>query len=143
MKDAWLENSDKILDQVLRKSGKSWLENGFSKEDALNVWNALGRGESPFGLHAAVLNDSHVLVFTFGKPWYAKGNWIIEQFFLRVGKGSSKDAFAAIDLLAEKLGATGITMATSMAADDSALGRLLGTNGYSPMSQQHFKSYSN
>jgi len=142
LRDEWLANSEKLIEQIVRKSGKTWTENGFSKEAALTVWNQLAQGEEPYGLHAAVLNDSHILVFTFGTPWYAKGKWIIEQFFLRIGKGSSKDAFDAIDLLAAKLGASGVTMATSLASDDSALGRLLASHGYSPMSSQHFKGYN-
>lgn len=140
-KQSLLQNADSVLSAVIKKADKEWAIQ-LSRESALATLQKLATEEKPFGLEATVLNDSHLLIWSFSAPWYAGDQrWITEQFFLRVGKGSTADAFTAIDLLAEKIGATGVVMATSLAHNDAALGRLLGAQGYSPMSSQHFKPY--
>lgn len=141
-RDVLLEGAPVVLDAIIARAQKEWSRT-LSREDALLTLRNLGKGTSPYGLQATVLNDSHLLLWTLGSPWYAPSErWITEQFYVRIGKGSSKDAFVAIDALARNVGATGVVMATSLAADDSALGRLLASNGYSGMSSQHFKPYT-
>ena len=141
-KEALLKNIDSILDAVIRKAEKEWAVT-LTREVAIATLEKMGREEKPFGLYASVLNDSHLLIWSFAAPWYAGDQrWITEQFFLRIGKGATKDAFTAIDLLARNIGATGVVMATSLARNDAALGRLLAGQGYQPMSSQHFKSYT-
>lgn len=137
-----ISSADTVLAAIVKRAEKEWARK-LSKDDALSTLYLLAKDTGPYGLQATVLNDSHLLVWTFAGPWYAMSEkWITEQFFVRIGKGSTADALAAIDLLAEKIGATGTVMATSLAANDAALGRLYGQHGYSPMSSQHFKSYT-
>lgn len=98
-----------------------------------------GRSELP-GLRAAVLNKSHLLMYTVQTSWLnPKKRWLTEQFFLRIGKGSSDDAFAALETLAADQGATTIIMATALAPRDAALGSLYQRHGYSLQSSQWIK----
>lgn len=141
-KDALLASADTVLEAIIKRAEKEWTRK-LSREDALGVIKQLAKDNGPYGLQATVLNDSHLLVWTFAGPWYAMSEkWITEHFFVRIGKGSTKLALDAIDLLASKIGATATVMATSLAANDAALGRLYGQSGYSPMSSQHIKFYT-
>lgn len=135
----FLANSEATLDAIIKRSQKDWAR-ALDRPAALAVMHKLAQDNGPYGLQATVLNDSHLLVWTFGGPWYAPTEkWITEQFFLRLGRGSTDAAFDAIDLLKERTGASGVIMATSLAKNDEALGRLLARHGYMPMSSQHFK----
>lgn len=137
-----LSNSEATLAAVIKRAEKDWSKK-LTQKEALDTLQMLATDRGPYGLQATVLNDSHLLIWSFDAPWYAaKERWIIEQFFVRIGRGPSDKAFAAIDLLSDKLSATGVLMATSLAADDSALGRLYQKHGYAPMSQQYLKSYN-
>lgn len=141
-KDALLANAGKVLEAIIARAKKEWSRK-LSKDDALEVLTKLAEGTNPYGLHATVLNDSHLLVWQFGGMWYApQERWIVEQFYVRIGKGSSDDALVAIDALARNIAATGTIMATALAHNDEALGRLLAKSGYQPMSSQHIKLYT-
>lgn len=130
-----------IYDRVLSTSGrdgKGW-DNRINPDDALEIIVALMFNDGPPGLEAVVLNDSHLLLFNVGSPWWSKTPWLIEQFYLRLARGSAPAALAAIDTLAKDRACTSVVFGTSMAANDFALARLLGRAGYSPQSQQLIK----
>lgn len=141
-KDVLLQNAGTVLEAVIQRADKEWSRK-ITQEDALAVLQQLSTGSIVNNqLHATVLNDSHLLVWQFGGLWYAPHEkWIIEQFYVRIGKGSHRDALLAVDALARNIGATGTIMGTALAKNDDALGRLLSQSGYSPMSQQYFKTY--
>lgn len=135
----WLAAAPEILARVLIRSQKEWART-VDTAAAVRQVAGLVREAEHNGLSAVVLNNSHLLIYQLGGPWYAPyEKLIIEQFFVRLDKGPTSEALAAIDLLAKDLGATGVVMATSLAANDKALGRLLGRFGYSPMSSQHYR----
>jgi len=136
---------DRLFDQLIERSsrdGKTW----GTRTDKEAAWGkllplffqpatTLQQGQ----LAGWVLNDSHLVFCSLGSPWWTEDVWFIEQFFLRVGKGSNTAAMLALDILALDLGATTIVFGTSLAANDAALGRLLGRAGYTPQSQQYIK----
>lgn len=90
-------------------------------------------------LRAVVLNDSHVLLYGMGTMWWNPTPMLIEQMFIRVARGDSTAALAAIDLLAASLGAHSIAFGTNLARNDAALSRLLGRAGYTLQSHQLIK----
>lgn len=138
-RDAWFAAAPDMLARVLLRSNKGWART-VDTQAAVKVVSGLVQDYEHAGLSAAVLHDSHLLIYSVGSPWYAPTEkLIIEQFFVRVDKGSTEEALAALDLLAKDLGATGVVMATSLAANDKALGRLLGRFGYTSMSSQHWR----
>jgi hypothetical protein len=139
-KEAVLAGGVERLRKVLAKSDKAWAKD-FPVQAAFDIVAAFARGDTPVPhVHATVLADSHLLLWGLTEPWYYPGQkWLVEEFFIRVGAGSHKDALESLDLLAENVGATGVAMATALARSDRALGRLLAQQGYSPMSSQHFK----
>lgn len=120
------------------RDGKDW-NNRVNANDALEVIVSLMFNEGPPGLEAVVLNDSHLLLFSVGNPWWSKTPWLIEQFYIRLARGPSDKALAALDELAADRKCTSIVFGTSMAAKDAALARLLGRAGYTPQSQQLIK----
>lgn len=137
-----LNDAEGIIKSIIKRAEKEWSRT-ITVDEALGTLKLLSQDNGPYGIQATVLNDSHLLVWTFGAPWYAVGEkWITEQFFVRIGRGKSSDAFAAIDRLAAKIGATGIVMATSLAHNDEALGKILVNEGYTGMSSQYFKAYT-
>lgn len=127
------------LTSVIRRSSKQWADTALEMEEALAVFYKLTMQAEYQGMKAVMLNDSHLLMYTVGSTWYAPHKKILlEQFYLRVGRGSGPEALEEIKELARAEGATGIIMATSLASNDAALGRLLAQSGYSPMSSMHY-----
>lgn len=140
-RNEWLAAAPEVLARVLLRSNKEWARAVDTGASVKTLADLIRECEHA-GLSAAVLNDSHLLIYTVASPWYAPNEkLIVEQFFVRMDRGQTDEALAALDLLAKDLGATGAVMATSLAANDAALGRLLTRYGYSAMSSQHFKSY--
>lgn len=137
-----MRRAPEIMASVMQRAsgkGKTW-ENRTDIEAAIAVAQALADGQDIPGLQATVLNNSHLLVYSVGSPWYASSSkWLIEQFFIRIGRGTVGCALNDLDELARQLGATTVVMATSLAANDAALGRLYAQHGYSSQSSQHFK----
>lgn len=137
-----MERAPEIAAAVMQRSvrdGKDW-DNRLDIEAALDVFQALADGKEIPGLMAVVLNDSHLLVYALGSPWWTnRKTWLTEQFFIRIGRGSADGAFNDLDEFAKSLGCSSIVMATSLAANDEALGRLYARHGYSPQSSQHIK----
>lgn len=138
-----IANAETIYREVVDRSkryGKHF-HKMVDEPSAVYVIKELLRGSpSSAGLNAVVLNDSHLLVYAQGPLWFTGGSsWLLEQFYVRIGKGCARSALASIDELASDLGCTGIVMATSLAAKDSALGRLFESSGYSHQSSQFLK----
>lgn len=137
-RDDILIAADTILDRMIARANKTWTQS-IDKEQALNAFFGLYQGQHPYGLNAVVVNNSHVLIYQIGSVWYNPLTPIVlVQLYVRVNKGSGKEALAAVKSLAQEEGAAGVIMATSFAKNDPALGRLLAQEGYAPMSQQHF-----
>lgn len=108
----------------------------------LGVFRMLSEQEACGELRAVVVNDSHFLVYSVGAPWFMPGlSLLVEQFFMRIGRGVGDKALHEIERFAKSLGCKGILMATSLAASDAALGRLLGRAGYAQESSQHLKVF--
>lgn len=141
-REALMQRAPEIMAAVLRRSGgrgKHW-DDRVEVDGAICVAQALADGTEIPGLQASVLSNSHLLIYSLGSPWFSNSQvWLIEQFFIRIGKGSVGAAFRDLEDLARASGARRIVMATSLAANDAALGRLYAQNGYSPESSQHIK----
>lgn len=137
-----MQRAPAIMDGVLRRlggRGKHW-DDRIEVDGAISVAQALADGIEIPGLQAAVLNNSHLLIYSLGAPWFnSSQRWLIEQFFIRIDRGPTVFAFRDLEDLARASGASRIVMATSLAASDEALGRLYAQNGYSPESSQHIK----
>lgn len=126
------------IERLVKRSKPEWFQ-AIDIDHVIATLKDLAAGNNPGGLQAVILNGSHLLVFSIGGPWFGKDTWLIEQFFMRVGKGDEADAYAALELLAEDAGASHIIMATALARNDEALGKVYQRYGYTKQSTQYVK----
>jgi len=137
-----MQRAPEIMASVMQRAsgkGKNW-DSRTDIEAAIAIAQALADGQDIPGLQAAVLNNSHLLIYNIGSPWFSSSKvWLIEQFFIRIGRGPVACAMRDLDDLARAQGATTVVMATSLAANDTALGRLYAQHGYGAQSTQHIK----
>ncbi len=120
------------------ESGKSWATR-IDPDLALKQFARLLDGQPVPGVKAVMLGDSHVLLYSVSTPWWGGAPWLAEQFYVRVGRGPVDTAMRAIEQLAEHEQCGTIVFATSLAARDASLSRLLFSYGYSQESTQHIK----
>lgn len=127
-----------VLDRSLRDN-KRFADN-IDHDAALGTVILLLQGNDIPGINAVILNDSHLLVYSVAQPWFSGSElWLIEQFYMRVGRGSSDAALDAVDELGRSLDCGRVVFGTSLAPSDKALGRLLERRGYLPQSSQLIK----
>ena len=122
------------------RDGKRWGEI-LDVDAALAVFQHLSEHESLGGeLCAVIVNDSHFFAYSVSPLWFVPGaKFLLEQFWMRVGRGSGTAALDQVEDLGRSLGCRYVLMATSLAANDEALARLLRRRGYFPHSSQHLK----
>lgn len=109
-------------------------------ESAVRVVQHLCEHDSIGEMRAVIAGDSHLFLYFVGPLWFNPHRQImIEQFFMRVDRGPHSAALQDIEDLAREVGAQGVLMATMLAPDDEALGRLFARSGYQQQSTQHFK----
>jgi hypothetical protein len=131
------DNAPRLIKRAER-GGKRWSR--FIDADYIcNVFDFLCENENVGGeLRAVVVNDSHFLAYSLGPMWFAPGHtWLIEQYFQRIGQGDTPAALTAIGEHAREQGACGVLIATMMAPDDDALGRIYTSAGYSRQCSQY------
>lgn len=141
MRHEIVANGPETVAALLQRSardGKRWAEL-LDPEAAVGLFAWLAESEELNGLRAVIVNDSHLFAYSVGPLWFARGTWLIEQFFMRVGRGSTAGALHAIEEFGRAQGCQHVLMATVLAADDAALGRLLHRHGYAQQSSQHYK----
>ena len=137
-----LARGPEMAREVLARAGRDGKPSGclVDVDAALRVFSLLAEHEDVGGIRAAIVNDSHFFAYSVGPMWFNPLEpWLLEQFFMRVGRGSTSQALADIEQMGRDLGCKGVLMATSLAANDEALGRLLARFGYAPQSSQHYK----
>lgn len=127
-----------LLPRLIARSKPEWFK-AIDIDHVRATLDDLANNRHAGNLQAVILNGSHLLIFSIGGPWFAQGTWLIEQFFMRVGPGDEADAFAALELLAEDAGASHIIMATALARNDEALGKVYQRYGYTKQSTQYVK----
>lgn len=139
-RDILLWKAPEVIARLQQRSKGEWFEN-IDTTRVVETLRKLGQGLHPGGLSAAILNNSHLLVYSLGGPWFAQDGerWLIEQFFMRVDAGEEAGAYEALELLAEDLGASRIIMATALARRDEALGKVYERYGYAKQSSQYVK----
>lgn len=139
-RDILLWKAPEVISRLQRKSKDAWFEH-IDTDRVVETLQMLSRGLHPNGLSAAILNNSHLLVYSLGGPWFTIGGerWLVEQFFMRVDHGEEAGAYEALELLAEDLGASRIIMATALARRDEALGKVYERYGYAKQSSQYVK----
>lgn len=139
-----LQQAPQMAAAVLARAaagGKGW-DKLLDLDACMTVFHVLGEQEACGDIRAAIVGDSHFLAYSVGALWFMpKTPLLLEQFFMRVGRGSHEVAMDEIEEFSKSLGAKGVLMATSLAASDAALGRLLARRGYSPESSQHLKVF--
>lgn len=120
------------------RDGKVWAD--FLDTDAcIGVFSWLAEQEDLHGLRCVIVNDSHLLAYCVAPMWFAPDRpLLVEQFFMRVGRGSADQAMEDIKQLARDNGCHGVLMATMLAPDDAALGRLYERHGGTQHSSQYF-----
>jgi hypothetical protein len=106
------------------RDGKAWAT--FLDPDAcIGVFEFLAEHEDLGGLRCAIVNDSHLIAYCIAPMWFAPTKpLLVEHFFMRVGRGSSDEAMEQIKQLGRDSGCAAVLMATMLAPDDEALGRL-------------------
>jgi hypothetical protein len=143
MRDELLARAPELAKAVLERSardGKVW-DLVLDVEACVAVFRTLAEQEDVGGLRCAIVNDSHLFAYSVTAFWFMPSVPVLaEQFLLRVGRGSSDAAMDAIEMLGREAGCKFSLMATSLAANDEALGRLYARRGYSPQSSQHLKA---
>jgi hypothetical protein len=119
------------------RDGKTWAQ--FLDRDAcVSVFQWLAEHEELAGLRCAIVNDSHLFAYCVAPMWFAPDKpLLVEQFFMRVARGSADDAMQDIKQLARDNGCAAVLMATMLAPDDEALGRLYVKHGGSLHSSQY------
>lgn len=123
------------------KGGKRW-EELLDLDGTLAIFGMLGEGKTCGDLRACIVGESHFLCYSIGALWFApSAPMLLEQFFVRIGRGSNDTAMDEIEALAQSHGCRGVVMATSLAANDEALGRLYARRGYTGQSSQHLKVF--
>jgi hypothetical protein len=120
------------------ESGKDWATR-LDANLALARFATLLDGDEVPGIKAVVLGDSHVLLYSISTPWWGGPPWLAEQFYVRVAKGPTSYAMQAVEDLAKDNECKTIVFATSLAARDDGLSRLLRRYGYTQESTQHIK----
>lgn len=136
----WLAGGEARFNAILRRAdrrGKAWAGR-MNYQDVVAALRRIVAGEHP-AMRAVVLCDTHLFVYCVGPVWWDDHtNWLIEQFFVRIGPGDT-DPLAAIEELAVALCCKHVVFGTSLAPDDEALGRYLATAGYTKESSQYIK----
>jgi len=134
-----LRQALQLKEYIFEKGGKQWAS-VLDVESALELLEELAETPVVAGVRAAILNGTHLFVYSVASPWYARNKVILaEQFFLRIAPGDSKGAYEAIEALASDFEATHIVMATALAKDDARLGMLYEAQGYTQQSTQYVK----
>lgn len=140
-----LQRSPELAAAVIARAaagGKGW-DKLLDLDACFTVFHVLGEQEACGDLRAAIVGDSsHFIAYSVGSLWFMpKTPLLLEQFFIRVGRGLSEQAVGDIEALAQSIGCKGVLMATSLAPSDAALGRLYARHGYSQESTQHLKVF--
>ena len=135
-----IARADELCAAVFERSardGKAWAT--FLDQNAcVGVFEFLAENEELGGLRCVIVNDSHLLAYCVAPMWFAPERpLLIEQFFMRVGRGSADEAMAEIKAMAREQGCHGVLMATMLAPDDDALGRLYERHGGRKHSSQY------
>lgn len=115
--------------QIIRDA-KPEVQAGLDLNTVVATVTSALKGEFPQGLTSVLLNNSHVLLFQVGHPWYSKEDVLYEQLFVRVGSGPLTGALAALDQLAAHYGCTRIMMGSLVTPSDEAYTKLLTPHGY-------------
>lgn len=132
MRGELVARADELCAAVLARSardGKTWAQ--FLDANACcAVFEHLAANEELAGLRCAIVNDSHLIAYCVAPMWFAPAKpLLVEQFFMRVGHGSSDEAMRQIKQLARDSGCMAVLMATMLAPNDEALGRLYQKHG--------------
>jgi hypothetical protein len=129
-----------LCDGVFTRSmrdGKVWAQ-FLDREACVLAFQWLAEHEDLQGLRAVVLNDSHLLAYCVAPMWFAPDKpLLVEQFFMRMARGSGDAAMDDIKQLARDAGCHAVLMATMLAPDDDALGRLYERHGATRHSAQY------
>lgn len=111
---------------------------GLNPDECYDIFLGLCRGEYMDGLQGVVLNDTHLFLYTVSRLWFKKGDWLIEQFYMRLNPRLIGNPLETLTGFARALDVQGIIFATMM-ANDNALGSLLQGAGYTQQSTQYVK----
>lgn len=83
------------------------------------------------GVKSVVVDESYLVVYDCGKPWYSFHNVLQELLVLRIGRGSSFWAVTGVlDYLAEINGCSEIVVGGALTRAPKALCRLYSRAGY-------------
>lgn len=135
-----LARADELCAGVFARSerdGKVWAQ-FIDADAAIAVFEHLTEHEDMGGLRCAIVGNSHLLAYCVAPMWFAPTKpLLVEQFFMRVARGSSDAAMEEIKQLARDNDCAAVLMATMLAPDDDALGRLYERHGGSKHSTQY------
>lgn len=145
-KDKILELAPRIVGRFAsrltsRGKGDEWLDR-LDYEAVMDSYHDMAYLPASPGLDTVILAGTHLLTFSIGAPWFNPGKrWLTEQFFTRIGTGPAASAYEALDDLARDLRVDATVMATSLAPNDEALGKLYEEQGYRLQSSQYIKDH--
>lgn len=93
-------------------------------------------------LNAVVVEDTYVLVYNLGSPWYSPATFLEECLVLRVYDGDADFSAVtqALEGLAKHHGAKAIASATALAKSDRALSRMYQRAGFIPIGTRLYKA---
>lgn len=103
---------------------KSWAEH----IDAFRCLDQIMTGV----VDAVIVEETYLLVYDVGAPWYSKDIILAEMLVLKVYEGGARfhHLAEALEQLARENEATAITVGTALAQSDAALSRLYKRHGF-------------
>jgi hypothetical protein len=132
MRDDLMARAPDLCAAVFARSerdGKTWAQ-FLDAQACIDLFAWLAVHEELQGLRCVIVNDSHLLAYCVAPMWFAPDKpLLVEQFFMRVARGSSDAAMEDVKQLARDNGCAAVLMATMLAPDDDALGRLYERHG--------------
>lgn len=98
--------------------------------DIFKCMEAVVKGE----VNSVVVEDTYLLLYHFGTPWYSKDVMLEEQLVLKIHEGGGRfsDIPRALEGLAKHHGAVGVFTGTALASSNRALSRLYQREGFTP-----------
>lgn len=128
------KDADRIESALLPYRTKTALrKDWFHLVDVDKVLDAVLTGDE----NSCIVDDSYLVVFAVGRPWYGSTVLVEEKLVLRLpgATASFSSVTALLDRIAASTSAAGVVVGTALAPVDEALARLYKRQGYSTQSQ--------
>ena len=124
-----------IKQRPWERSNKKWV----SLIDPVLIEATL-KNQNP-NIHAVIVKDTYLVLFSLGKPWFTKKALVDEKLIFRLlnGPGKFKDVVIALEYIAKTVGASGVMVGTGLVPKDAAMVRIYQHAGFEASSINLYK----